>query len=267
MRGAARSSRSSSARSSSGELRLFYQPRVDLATGAVVGAEALVRWEHPERGLLAPDRFLHVAEETGLIVPHRGLGGGARPAGAWPSGAPDPRPPTLRLSRQPGRARADAPGRSSTTVLGAVREPGSTRSALTIEVTESTAMADRDTGFRALRDLSSEGVRMAIDDFGTGYSSLDQLRRMPVDVVKVDRSFVSGMSADSTDRELVAAVVGMGRALNLLVVAEGIETGSRPRCCASWAAASARASCTPPLPADELDELAQSRRYMTHSPT
>ena len=83
-------------------------------------------------------------------------------------------------------------------------------------------MADGDTGFRALRDLSGEGIRIAIDDFGTGYSSLEQLRRMPVDVVKVDRSFVRGMAADSIDRELVAAVVGMGRALKLIVVAEGI---------------------------------------------
>ena len=88
-------------------------------------------------------------------------------------------------------------------------------------------MADGDTGFRALRDLSSEGVRIAIDDFGTGYSSLEQLRRMPVDIVKVDRSFVRGMSADATDRELVAAVVGMGRALKLSVVAEGIETSEQ----------------------------------------
>jgi EAL domain-containing protein (putative c-di-GMP-specific phosphodiesterase class I) len=110
------------------------------------------------------------------------------------------------------------------TVLKAVRESGVDPSALIIEVTESTAMADGDTGFRALRDLAAEGLGVAIDDFGTGYSSLGQLRRMPVDVVKVDRSFVRAMSEDETDRELVAAVVSMGRALNLAVVAEGIET-------------------------------------------
>jgi len=108
--------------------------------------------------------------------------------------------------------------------LTCVHESGVDPRGLTIEVTESTAMADGDTGFRALRDLSGEGIRVAIDDFGTGYSSLEQLRRMPVDVVKVDRSFVRGMAADSIDRELVAAVVGMGRALKLIVVAEGIET-------------------------------------------
>jgi EAL domain-containing protein (putative c-di-GMP-specific phosphodiesterase class I) len=110
------------------------------------------------------------------------------------------------------------------TVLHAVRESGVDPEALTIEVTESTAMADRETGFRALRDLSEEGLQVAIDDFGTGYSSLDQLRRMPVDVIKVDRSFVRAMSEGDSDRELVAAVVGMGRALGLTVIAEGIET-------------------------------------------
>ena len=117
-------------------------------------------------------------------------------------------------------------------------------------------MADGDTGFRALRDLSGEGMRVAIDDFGTGYSSLDQLRRMPVDVVKVDRSFVRGMAADSTDRELVAAVVGMGRALKLLVMAEGIETPEQ-------AAVLRELGCgigqgflfARPLPPEELDGL------------
>jgi diguanylate cyclase (GGDEF)-like protein/PAS domain S-box-containing protein len=207
------------------ELRLLFQPGVDLRTGQVVGAEALVRWEHPERGQILPDGFLPVAEESGLIVP----------LGAW-------------VVQQTCRRLAEWQARRETAawhlslnlsarelthpdvvsmVLGCVRESGIDPRALTIEVTESTAMADGDTGFRALRDLSSEGIRVAIDDFGTGYSSLEQLRRMPVDIVKVDRSFVNGMAADPTDRELVAAVVGMGRALKLCVVAEGIETADQ----------------------------------------
>jgi diguanylate cyclase (GGDEF)-like protein/PAS domain S-box-containing protein len=205
-----------------GELRVYFQPGVDLATGELAGAEALVRWQHPERGLLAPDKFLQVAEESGLIVPMgawvvqeacRRLAEWRR----WPSGA------AMRVSVNLGPRELTHPD-AVTTVLGAVRRSGIDPSALTIEVTESTAMADGDTGFRALRELSDAGLRVAIDDFGTGYSSLDQLRRMPVDVVKVDRSFVRGMSADPTDRELVAAVIGVGRALNLVVVAEGVET-------------------------------------------
>ncbi len=205
-----------------GDLRLYFQPGVRLGTGQVVGAEALVRWEHPERGLIMPDRFLGVAEETGLIVP---LGAwvveeACRQLAEWQS-----RPETahMHVSLNLSARELTHPDVVST-VLTCVRESGIDPHGLTIEVTESTAMADGDTGFRALRDLSGEGIRVAIDDFGTGYSSLEQLRRMPVDVVKVDRSFVRGMAADSTDRELVAAVVGMGRALKLIVVAEGIET-------------------------------------------
>ena len=113
------------------------------------------------------------------------------------------------------------------TVLNAVRRAALDPHRLTIEVTESTAMADRDSGFRALRELSSAGVRIAIDDFGTGYSSLDHLREMPADILKIDRSFVAGMAANSPDTALVAAAIAMGRALEMEVVAEGIETSEQ----------------------------------------
>ena len=235
-----------------GELRVYYQPAVDLSSGTMVGAEALVRWQHPERGLLTPDKFLDVAEETGLIVP---LGAwvieeACRALAAWRA---RPESASMRLSVNLGARELTHPD-AVTTVLGAVRRSGVDPGALTLEVTESTAMADGDTGFRALRDLSGEGLHVAIDDFGTGYSSLDQLHRMPVDVVKVDRSFVQRMSDDPTSRELVAAVIGMGRALNLLVVAEGVET-------AEHASALREMGCSfgqgflyaQPLPADELD--------------
>ena len=235
-----------------GELRVYYQPAVDLSSGTMVGAEALVRWQHPERGLLTPDKFLDVAEETGLIVP---LGAwvieeACRALAAWRA---RPESASMRLSVNLGARELTHPD-AVTTVLGAVRRSGVDPGALTLEVTESTAMADGDTGFRALRDLSGEGLHVAIDDFGTGYSSLDQLHRMPVDVVKVDRSFVQRMSDDPTSRELVAAVIGMARALNLLVVAEGVET-------AEHASALREMGCgfgqgflyAKPLPADELD--------------
>jgi diguanylate cyclase (GGDEF)-like protein/PAS domain S-box-containing protein len=249
-----------------GELRLYYQPGVDLATGQVVGAEALVRWEHPQRGLIMPDRFLGIAEETGLIVP---LGmwvmsETCRHLAEWQS-----RPETahLQLSLNLSARELTHPDLVSS-VLGCVRDSGVDPHSLTIEVTESTAMADGDTGFRALRDLSGEGIRVAIDDFGTGYSSLEQLRRMPVDIVKVDRSFVSGMSADSTDREIVAAVVGMGRALKLSVVAEGIETTEQAEALRDLGCDIGQGYLyAKPLPAEEMDELAQSRRHMTHSAT
>jgi len=241
-----------------GELRLFYQPTIDLATGELAGAEALVRWQHPERGLLAPESFLHVAEETGLVVP---LGAwvveeAARTLAEWRS---RPQGAGLQLSLNLGARELTHPDAVST-VLGAVRRSGVDPAALTIEVTESTAMADGDTGFRALRDLSAEGLRVAIDDFGTGYSSLDQLRRMPVDVVKVDRSFVRAMSDDPTDRELVAAVVGMGQALNLVVVAEGIETQEQASMLRNLGCDYGQGFLfARPLPAEKLEELLAPR--------
>ena len=206
-----------------GELRLFYQPLVNLDNGEMVGAEALIRWEHPERGLLSPDKFLPVAEESGLIVQVGAwaVGEACRRLRDWDrrNGHGSPFSLAVNLS-----ARELTHPDVVTTVLNAVRRSALDPHRLTIEVTESTAMADRETGFRALRELSAAGVRIAIDDFGTGYSSLDHLREMPADILKIDRSFVAGMAANSPDSALVAAAVAMGRALEMEVVAEGIET-------------------------------------------
>jgi diguanylate cyclase (GGDEF)-like protein/PAS domain S-box-containing protein len=205
-----------------GELRLYYQPQVSLATGALAGVEALLRWQHPERGLLSPAAFLNVAEESGLIV---GLGNWTvREAcgriAEWSGRPGDPRiTVSVNLSAREVTHPDIVP-----MVLDATRRSGIDPSLLCIEVTESAAMADRDSGFRALRELSAEGVRVAIDDFGTGYSCLDQLRQMPADVIKIDRTFVSGLEPGAPDSALVAAVIAMGRALDVEVVAEGIET-------------------------------------------
>jgi diguanylate cyclase (GGDEF)-like protein len=210
----------------SGELRLYYQPLVNLESGEMVGAEALIRWEHPKRGLLSPDQFLPVAEESGLIVE----------VGAWAVGEACRR---LRDWDRTGggasrfglavnlSARELTHPDVVTTVLNAVRRSALAPERLTIEVTESAAISDRDSGFRALRELSSAGVKIAIDDFGTGYSSLDHLREMPADILKIDRSFVAGMAANSPDSALVAAAIAMGRALDMEVVAEGIETAAQ----------------------------------------
>ena len=209
-----------------GELRLFYQPLVNLDNGEMVGAEALIRWEHPERGLLSPDKFLPVAEESGLIVQVGAwaVGEACRRLRDWDRRNGHGSPFTLAVNLS---ARELTHPDVVATVLNAVRRSALDPHRLTIEVTESTAMADRETGFRALRELSAAGVRIAIDDFGTGYSSLDHLREMPADILKIDRSFVAGMAANSPDSALVAAAVAMGRALEMEVVAEGIET-SRP---------------------------------------
>ena len=209
-----------------GELRLHYQPLVRLDTGEIVGAEALIRWDHPDRGMLAPDRFLPVAEESGLIVQlgEWAVGEACRRLRDWDrrSGGDPAFGLAVNLS-----ARELTHADVVSTVLNAVRRSGLAPHRLTIEVTESTAMADRDSGFRALRELSDAGVRIAIDDFGTGYSSLDHLREMPADILKIDRSFVAGMAANSPDSALVAAAIAMGRALDMVVIAEGIETSEQ----------------------------------------
>jgi diguanylate cyclase (GGDEF)-like protein/PAS domain S-box-containing protein len=240
-----------------GELRLFYQPQVDLATGKLIGAEALLRWEHPERGLLAPDAFLNVAEESGLIVDIGAwvVGEGCRRLREWQRRGVSP---DLRLAVNLGARELTHPDIVAT-VLGAVQSAGIDPSSLCIEVTESTAMADRASGFRALTDLSMAGVRVAIDDFGTGYSSLDHLRNMPADVLKIDRSFIQGISPNSSDTALVAAALALGRALSMDVVAEGIETEQQ--------ATSLRELDCPigqgylfarPLPPEELDGLLEA---------
>jgi diguanylate cyclase (GGDEF)-like protein/PAS domain S-box-containing protein len=240
-----------------GELRLYYQPLVNLETGDMVGAEALVRWDHPERGLLGPDQFLPVAEESGLVVQ----------VGAWVVGEACRR---LRdWDRRNGGSTfglaVNLSARELThpdvvpTVLNAVRRSALDPHRLTIEVTESTAMADRDSGFRALRELNAAGIRIAIDDFGTGYSSLDHLREMPADILKIDRSFVAGMSANSPDSALVAAAVAMGRALDLQVVAEGIETSEQVADLREFGCPLGQGYLfARPLPPDELDELLEA---------
>ena len=241
-----------------GELRLFYQPLVSLESGEMVGAEALIRWDHPEQGLLSPDKFLPVAEESGLIVE----------VGAWAVGEACRRlrdwdrlhggPSAFGLAVNLSARELTHPDVVST-VLSAVRRSALDPSRLTIEVTESTAMADRDSGFRALRELSDAGVRIAIDDFGTGYSSLDHLREMPADILKIDRSFVAGMAANSPDSALVAAAIAMGRALDMEVIAEGIETSEQVAdlrelgCPLGQGFLFAR-----PLPPEELDGLLET---------
>jgi diguanylate cyclase (GGDEF)-like protein/PAS domain S-box-containing protein len=241
-----------------GELRLFYQPLVSLESGEMVGAEALIRWKHPVRGLLSPDKFLPVAEESGLIVDVGAwaVGEACRRLRDWDrrNGGPSAFGLAVNLS-----ARELTHPDVVSTVLSAVRRAALDPSRLTIEITESTAMADRDSGFRALRELSDAGVRIAIDDFGTGYSSLDHLREMPADILKIDRSFVAGMAANSPDSALVAAAIAMGRALQMEVVAEGIETSEQVAdlrelgCPLGQGFLFAR-----PLPPEELDGLLET---------
>jgi predicted signal transduction protein with EAL and GGDEF domain len=204
------------------ELRLHYQPEVDLASGAIKGFEALVRWEHPTRGLLGPAAFIPLAEETGLIV---GIGewvlhAACSEAARWPQ--------PLRVSVNLAARQLAQPDLVAT-IRRALAESGLDPAGLCLEITESAVMASGAATTAQLRALKSLGVRLAIDDFGTGFSSLVHLRRFPVDVLKIDRTFVAGLGAEPQDASIAAAVISLAHALDLATVAEGIETDEQLR--------------------------------------
>jgi diguanylate cyclase (GGDEF)-like protein/PAS domain S-box-containing protein len=203
-----------------GELRLFFQPIVRLDDARCVGVEALVRWQHPERGLVAPSEFVPLAEETGLVVP---LGTwvveqAAAQAARWQL-EHDGFSVSVNLSARQ-LAQPDLPAQ----VADVIRRNGVDPKNLCFEITESALMDDADAVMRVIEHLRALGVRFAIDDFGTGYSSLGYLKRFAVDTVKIDRAFIDGLSDDPGDRAIVSAVVGLAHELGLRVVAEGVET-------------------------------------------
>ncbi len=205
------------------EFRVFFQPEVSIDGERIIGLEALVRWEHPERGLLGPGEFISLAEETGLIVPLGTwvLRDACRRAVAWQRSRPTDEPLMLRVNVS---ARQLAQAALRTTVREVIEETGIDAAQLCLEVTESVLIEDPESSIRTLTALKQLGIKIAIDDFGTGYSSLEYLRRLPVDCVKVDRSFVRGLPDNQEDAAIVNAVVGLGHALKLSVTAEGVET-------------------------------------------
>jgi len=210
-----------------GELRLHYQPVVDLRSGEIAAVEALLRWQHPERGLLGPGEFVPVAEESGLIVPLGKwvLREAIRRADHWRALRPEP-PAPLVVSVNLSARQLVEPGFVST-VARMLDEAGLDPRQLALEITESQLMEDPLASAETLAALRELGVRPVLDDFGTGYSSLGYLKRFPVDSVKVDRSFVDGLGIEGEDSAIVAAVVSLGHALGLSIVAEGVETSGQ----------------------------------------
>ena len=205
------------------ELRVHYQPKVSLESVEIVAMEALVRWEHPERGLLSPARFVPVAEEIDLIVSigRWVLKEACRQARRWQDRLQG-RPPLkvcVNLSAKQFQHYA-----LSEEVEAALRETGLDPASLDLEITESVVMKDAPATLATLRELKGLGVNLAIDDFGTGYSSLSYLRRFPVDFLKVDRSIIEGLSKDPKNEAILSAVVTLAHALDEQVVAEGVET-------------------------------------------
>jgi diguanylate cyclase (GGDEF)-like protein/PAS domain S-box-containing protein len=203
------------------ELLLHYQPKVNLSTGAIIGVEALVRWRHPERGLVAPEQFIAIAEDSGLIVPigRWVLHEACRQARAWQVAGLAP----TRIAINVSAVELRAPGFVSG-IRTALAETGLDPRSLELELTETVLIEKSRTVADVLRELKEIGVLLALDDFGTGYSSLSYLKRFPIDTVKIDRSFVSGLTTPKGDVSIVAAVIGMGKSLHIPVLAEGVET-------------------------------------------
>jgi diguanylate cyclase (GGDEF)-like protein/PAS domain S-box-containing protein len=242
------------------EFALHYQPQVDLGTGRVVGVEALLRWQHPEWGFVAPERFIAVAEESGLIVPIGAwvLHAACQQAAAWHAAGLGPLRVAVNLS-----ARQFAQADLAQTVAAALEASGLAPDALDLELTESMVASDLDRTVEILARLKQLGIQLSIDDFGTGYSSLAHLKRFPLDVLKIDRSFVQELGAGASGAAIPDAIIAMAHSLGIRVIAEGVETEAQ---CALLA----RKMCdeiqgflfAAALPAPEVELLLRSARVL-----
>jgi diguanylate cyclase (GGDEF)-like protein/PAS domain S-box-containing protein len=204
-----------------GEFELFYQPKIDLASEAVIGVEALIRWRHPERGLVEPAQFVPIAEGCGLITPigRWVVREACRQTRAWQDAGLRPIPVSVNISAIEFRSDGFLEH-----VAAVLQETHLDPRYLEIELTESALMPHIDATNSALHALKALGVQLAIDDFGTGWSSMSYLRQFPIDALKVDKSFVRGITSDASAAPIVSAVISMGKSLRHRVIAEGVET-------------------------------------------
>ena len=208
------------------ELRVHYQPIVSLESGAVIAFEALVRWQHPRRGLIAPGDFIPTAEESGVIesLGRWVLECACRQAAEWHAANPDGFPVGMSVNLSARQvAQPDLPQLVGETLTSTGLDPSS----LSLEITESALVEESAAPVENLAALRAMGVRLVIDDFGTGYSSLAYLRRFPLDAIKIDRSFVEGLGVERDSAAIVDALIAMAGALSLGVIAEGVETATQ----------------------------------------
>ncbi|OSM02274.1 putative PAS/PAC sensor-containing diguanylate cyclase/phosphodiesterase [Magnetofaba australis IT-1] len=243
-----------------GELRLFYQPQVDLDSGEVIGAEALVRWMHPERGLVPPGDFIPVAEETGLIVPMGSwvLRTACKQIYEWGQMGLKPVRVGVNLSALQFK-RQDLAAQ----VEGLLKEFSIDPSMLDLEITESAIMDDVDRAVAMLNRISALGVKLSIDDFGTGYSSLSQLRQFPFKTLKIDRSFVLDIDNNDGDAAIVSAIIAMAHSLNQSVIVEGLETEQQLNIMRGLHCNEMQGFLfSAPLPAEKFTELLQAGRRL-----
>ncbi len=201
------------------EFELHYQPMIDLSSGRICGAEALIRWKHPQQGLVLPKRFISVAEQLGMISPITD----------WVLDTALEHSKHWRVDGQPVAISINVSARSfqSPGLISGIRQAlakaGVDGSHLEVEITEDTLMSDLDLGASILEQLSELGVSIAIDDFGTGYSSLSYLKRLPINTLKIDQSFLQDMANDPRDAAIVRSIIELGHNLNCKVIAEGVE--------------------------------------------
>jgi EAL domain-containing protein (putative c-di-GMP-specific phosphodiesterase class I) len=206
------------------EFVLHYQPQVALDSGRIVGMEALLRWNHPELGMVPPDQFIGLAEETGLIVA----------IGDWVLRTACAQNQRWQRAGYPGlrvavnlSARQFAAQDLASSIRAVLEATGLAADCLDIELTESSLMADVDSAVASMHELKALGVQLSIDDFGTGYSSLAYLKRFPIDVLKIDKSFVRDVMADPADAAIVTSIIALAHNLKLHVIAEGVETAEQ----------------------------------------
>jgi EAL domain-containing protein (putative c-di-GMP-specific phosphodiesterase class I) len=241
-----------------GELELHYQPKVDIATGRVRSAEALIRWRHPTRGMVPPDVFIPVAEETGLILPigEWVLREACRQMREWLDSGMTPLRLAVNLSAQQFHdVNLASVVRSALTE--ARLEPGY----LELELTESVLMTNAEESAATLQALSAMGVHISIDDFGTGYSSLSYLRRFPLDKLKIDRSFIRDLMTNADDASIVRAIISLAHNLRLRVVAEGVETAQQLEFLRELGCDQYQGFyCSPAVPASQFIELIARQR-------
>lgn len=244
------------------ELCLHYQPKIDLRTGLIAGCEALLRWQHPQRGMISPGKFIPIAEETGLIVPigRWVIEEACRQSLLWQAAGLLPIRIAVNLSTRQFRL-----GDLAETVRGILNHFGLSSNLLELELTESIIMDDPERASKTLHELKNLGLHLSLDDFGTGYSSLNYLRRFPVDSLKIDQSFIQDVTTDPSGASVVASIVDIAHNLKLEAIAEGVETQDQLEFLVANECDVVQGYLfSRPLPAAEFtDLLAEGRRWIT----
>ena len=239
------------------EFVLHYQPQLDLITGTIIGAEALIRWNHPDMGIVSPARFIPVAEESGLIVQigEWVMGEACRQAVAWQRAGLPPLSIAVNLSAAQFKR-----GDVTQVVSHALQESGLNPGLLELELTESILMQHVEGVLSTLQSLKRLGVTLSIDDFGTGYSSLSYLKRFDIDKLKIDQSFVRDLASDPDDAAIVRAIIQMAHSLSLKTIAEGVETASALQMLNDFQCDEAQGfHFSQPMPADEFARYVKQR--------